>query len=302
MSSKKFIIQVVGPTAVGKTSLAISLAKYFNTEIISFDSRQCYQELRIGVARPSEEELSEVKHHFIASHSIREALNAAWYEEYALQLTNTLFEKYSVLVMVGGTGLYWNAFAKGMDSIPSIDPSVRAELVSAYEKKGMDWLVATLQKKDPAFAAEGEMKNPQRMLRALEVVTATGHSILQYRNQEKKARDFTVISIGLELPRQELVERINARVDQMMEQGLLEEVKSLFPFASLNALQTVGYAELFAYLNHEISLAEAIEKIKINTRQYAKRQMTWFKRDASTTWFPPNASQEVLQLIAEKMR
>ncbi|MFZ9695739.1 MAG: tRNA (adenosine(37)-N6)-dimethylallyltransferase MiaA [Chitinophagaceae bacterium] len=302
MSSKKFIIQVVGPTAVGKTSLAITLAKHFKTEIISFDSRQCYQELRIGVARPLEEELSEVKHYFIASHSIHEPLNAAWYEEYALQLTKNLFETHQVIVMVGGTGLYWNAFAKGMDPLPAIDPSIRAALVSNYEKNGMDWLVATLLEKDPVFAVAGEMKNPQRMLRALEVVTATGQSILQYRNQEKQVRDFTVISIGIELPRQELVERIHTRVDLMMEQGLLEEVKLLLPFASLNALQTVGYAELFAYLNQEISLTEAVEKIKINTRQYAKRQMTWFKRDPATTWFSPGASQEVLQLIAEKLR
>ena len=302
MSSKKFIIQVVGPTAVGKTSLAITLAKHFKTEIISFDSRQCYQELRIGVARPLEEELSEVKHYFIASHSIHEPLNAAWYEEYALQLTKNLFETHQVIVMVGGTGLYWNAFAKGMDPLPAIDPSIRGALVSNYEKNGMDWLVATLQEKDPVFAVAGEMKNPQRMLRALEVVTATGQSILQYRNQEKQVRDFTVISIGIELPRQELVERIHTRVDLMMEQGLLEEVKLLLPFASLNALQTVGYAELFAYLNQEILLTEAVEKIKINTRQYAKRQMTWFKRDPATTWFSPGASQEVLQLIAEKLR
>lgn len=302
MSSKKFIIQVVGPTAVGKTSLAITLAKHFKTEIISFDSRQCYQELRIGVARPLEEELSEVKHYFIASHSIHEPLNAAWYEEYALQLTKNLFETHQVIVMVGGTGLYWNAFAKGMDPLPAIDPSIRAALVNNFEKNGMDWLVATLQEKDPVFAVAGEMKNPQRMLRALEVVTATGQSILQYRNQEKQVRDFTVISIGIELPRQELVERIHTRVDLMMEQGLLEEVKLLLPFASLNALQTVGYAELFAYLNQEISLTEAVEKIKINTRQYAKRQMTWFKRDPATTWFSPGASQEVLQLIAEKLR
>jgi tRNA dimethylallyltransferase len=286
---------------VGKTALAIAIAKHFNTEIISFDSRQCYKELRIGVARPSEAELREVKHHFIASHSIHDALNAAWYERYALQLTKSLFEKHQVVVMVGGTGLYWNAFSKGLDIIPEIDPSIRASLGNAYEKNGMDWLVAALQEKDPAFAAVGEMKNPQRMLRALEVITATGQSILQYRNQEKQTRDFTVISIGLELPRQELVERINVRVDLMMEQGLLEEVKALLPFASLNALQTVGYTELLAHLNQEISLIEAIEKIKINTRQYAKRQLTWFKRDTATTWFSPLAQEEIVKFLDEKL-
>lgn len=301
MFPQKFIIQVAGPTAVGKTALAIRLAKHFNTEIISYDSRQCYKELSIGVARPSAQELSEVTHHFIASHSIHESLNAAWYENYALSLTKTLFEKYKVVVIAGGTGLYWNAFAKGMDAVPAIDPSVRISLIDSYEKYGFDWLSTMLHKKDPAFVAVGEMKNPQRMLRALEVITATGKSILEFRSQEKTARDFTVISIGLELPRQELVARIHTRVDWMMEQGLLEEVRSLLPFTSLNALQTVGYAELFAYLNQEISLDEAVEKIKINTRQYAKRQMTWFKRDLSTSWFNPSNYTDMLKLVEEKL-
>lgn len=302
MAPQKFIIQIAGPTAVGKTALAIKLAKKFNTEIISYDSRQCYKELTIGVARPSPSELKEVPHHFIASHSIHDTLNAAWYEQYALQLVQELFQHHSVLVMVGGTGLYWNAFANGMDPVPAIDPLLREELIASYEQKGFDWLVQTLTQKDPDFATVGEMKNPQRMLRALEVVTATGKSILTFRKQEKQARDFQVISIGLELPRQELVQRINARVDLMMEQGLLEEVRSLLPFASLNALQTVGYTELFAYLRKELSLEEAIEKIKINTRQYAKRQMTWFKRDPATQWFAPSQPTEIIQFVEAQLR
>jgi tRNA dimethylallyltransferase len=301
MAPQKFIIQIAGPTAVGKTALAIGLAKKFNTEIISYDSRQCYKELTIGVARPSAEELATVPHHFIASHSIHDSLNAAGYENYALQKVQELFEKHSVVVMVGGTGLYWNAFANGIDFIPEVDPSLRAEINATYEERGIDWLANTLCEKDPAFAAVGEMKNPQRMLRALEVVTATGKSILTFRKQEKQVRDFQVISIGLELPRQELVARINLRVDQMMQEGLLEEVKSLQPFASLNALQTVGYAELFAYLHNELSLEEAIEKIKSNTRQYAKRQMTWFKRDNSTTWFAPSQQTEIIKLVEAQL-
>lgn len=301
MAPQKFIIQIAGPTAVGKTALAIGLAKKFNTEIISYDSRQCYKELTIGVARPSAEELATVPHHFIASHSIHDSLNVAGYENYALQKVQELFEKHSVVVMVGGTGLYWNAFANGIDFIPEVDPSLRAEINATYEERGIDWLANTLCEKDPAFAAVGEMKNPQRMLRALEVVAATGKSILTFRKQEKQVRDFQVISIGLELPRQELVARINLRVDQMMQEGLLEEVKSLQPFASLNALQTVGYAELFAYLHNELSLEEAIEKIKSNTRQYAKRQMTWFKRDNSTTWFAPSQQTEIIKLVEAQL-
>lgn len=302
MAPQKFIIQIAGPTAVGKTALAITLAKKFNTEIISYDSRQCYKELIIGVARPSPSELKEVPHHFIASHSIHNTLNAAWYEQYALQLVQELFQQHSVLVMVGGTGLYWNAFANGMDPVPAIDPLLREELIASYEQKGFDWLVQTLTQKDPVFASVGEMKNPQRMLRALEVVTATGKSILAFRKQEKQVRDFQIISIGLELPRPELVTRINDRVDLMMEQGLLEEVRSLLPFAAFNALQTVGYAELFAYLREEISLEEAIEKIKVNTRQYAKRQMTWFKRDPATQWFAPSQQAEIIQLVEAQLR
>lgn len=301
MAPQKFIIQIAGPTAVGKTALAIGLAKKFNTEIISYDSRQCYKELTIGVARPSAEELATVPHHFIASHSIHDSLNVAGYENYALQKVQELFEKHSVVVMAGGTGLYWNAFANGIDFIPEVDPSLRAEINATYEERGIDWLANTLCEKDPAFAAVGEMKNPQRMLRALEVVAATGKSILTFRKQEKQVRDFQVISIGLELPRQELVARINLRVDQMMQEGLLEEVKSLQPFASLNALQTVGYAELFAYLHNELSLEEAIEKIKSNTRQYAKRQMTWFKRDNSTTWFAPSQQTEIIKLVEAQL-
>lgn len=301
MAPQKIIIQIAGPTAVGKTALAITLAKKFNTEIISYDSRQCYKELIIGVARPSHNELKEVPHHFIASHSIHDSLNAAWYENYALRKVQDLFQSHSIVVMVGGTGLYWNAFATGMDPVPAIDPLLREELIANYEQKGFDWLVATLTAKDPAFAAVGEMKNPQRMLRALEVVTTTGKSILTFRKQEKQTRDFQVISIGLELPRQELVKRINVRIDSMMEQGLLEEVKSLKSFASLNALHTVGYAELFAYLHNELSLEGAIEKIKSNTRQYAKRQMTWFKRDNSTTWFAPAQVQEIIKFVEAQL-
>jgi tRNA dimethylallyltransferase len=301
MPQKKTIIQIAGPTAVGKTALAITLAKEFNTEILSFDSRQCYRELSIGVARPSIEQLTEVPHHFIASHSVEESLNAAWYEQYALEQVKTIFQQYDVLVMVGGTGLYWKAFAEGLDLIPAIDPSIRTAIIKGYEQGGMEWLTAELLQRDPSFAAAYEMKNPQRMMRALEVVMSSGQSILSFQKNEKKDRAFNIISVGLELPRHELVHRINQRTIQMMEEGLLQEVSALTSLASLNALQTVGYSELFAYLANEYSLEEAIERIQINTRQYAKRQMTWFKRDTSMFWFAPTQGGEIIQMVQQRL-
>ena len=301
MATSKKIIQVAGPTAVGKTAIAIRLARHFNTEIISYDSRQCYQELCIGVARPSPEELAAVPHHFIASHLVKDSLNAAWFEQYALKLSRTLFERYDQVVMVGGTGLYWKAFAEGMDAVPAIDPMLRERITQQYQERGMDWLTKELEAHDPVFAKSGEMQNPQRMMRALEVMLETGQSILTFQKGTKSPREFDVISVGLELPRPVLIERINERVDQMMNQGLLEEVRSLMPYASLNALQTVGYTELFSFLNHEISLEEAVDRIKINTRQYAKRQMTWFRRDTSTQWFTPLQTDAIMQFVENKL-
>lgn len=301
MLSNKKIIQVTGPTGVGKTTLAISLAQLLNTEVISYDSRQCYRELCIGVARPSPEELATVPHHFIASHSVNDTLNAAWFEQYAMALSKSLFEKYDQLIMVGGTGLYWKAFAEGMDTIPTIDPALRSLISQQYQLGGLDWLTKELKAKDPVFAKSGEMQNPQRMMRALEVVMETGMSIVSYQTATKASRDFEIISVGLELPRAALVDRIHTRVDQMMTQGLLEEVRSLVPYATCNALQTVGYTELFSFLNNEISLQEAIERIKTNTRQYAKRQMTWFKREPSTQWFEPTQTERIIQFVEKNL-
>jgi len=295
----KTVIVIAGPTAVGKTAVAIQLAKHFNTEIISADSRQCFKELNIGVARPSVEELQQVKHHFIASHSIHETITAAGFEQYALQKVQELFHQHDVIIMVGGTGLYIKAFCEGLDIIPEIDPAIRQKIITSYEEKGVAWLHEELKEKDPAFAAAGEMQNPQRMMRALEVVESTGQSILSFRKGEKAQRDFNILKIGLELSKEELHHNIHTRVDQMMQAGLLDEVKQLLPYRHLNALQTVGYAELFDHLDGNLALEEAVERIKINTRQYAKRQMTWFRKDKEIEWFVPGYVDEMKKSLYE---
>lgn len=284
---KPTVYIVVGPTAVGKTKYAIELAQKLKTEIISADARQCYQELNIGVARPSELELATVPHHFIASHSIQETVNAGVFEQYALAKTETLLAQYGSVVMVGGTGLYIKAFVEGMDQIPTIDPVIRLQIQEDVSNKGMVWLQAQIQKMDPeywAMADQGEQQNTQRLSRALEVMIGTGKSILRFQQQQKKTRPFNIQKIGLELPREQLYERINQRVLQMVETGLEEEVKSLLPQFHLNALQTVGYQEWLPYFKGEQSRDEVIQAIQQNTRHYAKRQMTWFKKDTSIEW------------------
>lgn len=300
-ATNKTVIIIAGPTAVGKTAVAIRLAKYFETEIISADSRQCFKELSIGVARPSEQELKEVPHHFIASHSVQEELTAATFEQFALQKINELFKVNDIVVMVGGTGLYIKAFCEGLDLIPEIDPAIRQEIVRSYEASGINWLQEQLEKKDPLFSQAGEMQNPQRMMRALEVVESTGQSILSFRKGEKVKRDFNIIKIGLELPKAELHSSIHMRVDNMMEAGLLEEVKRLVHFRNLNALQTVGYAEIFEYIDDNISLQKAMEQIKTHTRQYAKRQLTWFKKDKEFTWFHPSQVEKLKGIITDAL-
>jgi tRNA dimethylallyltransferase len=278
---------VVGPTAVGKTKYAIELAQKLQTEIISADARQCYQELNIGVARPSNKELAQVKHHFIASHSIHDTVNAGTFEAYALAKTTELLAKFGSVVLVGGTGLYIKAFVEGMDQIPAIDPAIRSQIQVDISLKGMDWLQTQVQAKDPAYwasADQGEQQNTQRLSRALEVVTGTGQSILNFQQQSKKSRPFNIQKIGLELPRAQLYDRINQRVVQMVNMGLEEEVNALRPQFHLNALQTVGYQEWLPYFEGQQSKAAVIETIQQNTRHYAKRQVTWFKKDAEINW------------------
>lgn len=298
----KTVILIAGPTAVGKTAVAIHLAKHFQTEIISADSRQCFKEISIGVAKPSAEELNEVKHHFINSHSILKTVTAASYEKHALNAVAEIFQQHTIAVMVGGTGLYIKAFCEGMDEIPAVDETLRNELQQNYQQHGIEWLQLQLQQYDPLFAGKGEMQNPQRMLRALEVIKATGESILTFRKGEKQQRDFNIIKIGLDLPREELYQRINNRVDVMMEEGLLNEAKEVYPLRQLNALQTVGYRELFDHFDGNTSLEKAIDKIKQNSRHYAKRQLTWFRRDDALKWFHPSQLQEIIQYILTQIK
>jgi tRNA dimethylallyltransferase len=299
VANTKTVVIIAGPTAAGKTRVAIELAKHFSTEIISADSRQCFKELNIGVARPSEKELAEVPHHFIASHSIHDEMNAVVFEAYALQKINELFKKHDVVIMVGGTGLYIKAFCEGLDNIPAIDTSVRKGIIDNYEKLGMDWLQQEVKEKDPAFYASGEIQNPHRLMRALEVKEATRKSITEFQKGNKAARDFNIIKIGIAPSKEKLHSNINTRVDKMIEAGLVKEVESLLPYKNLTALQTVGYTEIVDYLENKISLPAAVEKIKISTRQYAKRQMTWFKKDPEIRWFNPD---EIDSIVIELSR
>ncbi len=300
LPAQKHVVIVAGPTAVGKTALAIALAEKFHTSIISADSRQCYGELDIGVARPSVEELDRVKHYFIASHSIHDELSAGSFEQYALQAAEEIFHQHYTAVMVGGTGLYIKTFCEGMDTMPTIDPAVRNLVTSSYKEKGLLWLQTEVQVKDPVFWQTAEQQNPQRLMRALEVVYGTGQSITAYRNKHKIQRPFRITKIGLELPRELLYDRINKRVDMMMEAGLLDEARAVYPFRNLNALQTVGYKELFDHFDGHCTLPEAVKQIKQNTRHYAKRQMTWFKKDAAIKWVDARETDKmILEFNAE---
>ncbi len=298
MPQQKTLVVVAGPTAVGKTAISIQLAEHYKTSILSFDSRQCYRELNIGVAKPSDTELGRVPHYFINSHSIHEAVDAAVFEKYALQTLEQLFAENDIVIATGGTGLYLKALCDGIDAMPTIAAALREQLRTAYERQGMPWLKETLATADPVYFANGETENPHRMLRALEVVKSTGQSIRHFQQNNKVQRPFTTIKTALQLPRQQLIDRIHQRVDHMMDEGLIEEAKTLYPFRHLQALQTVGYTELFDYFENKCSLSTAVENIKTHTRQYAKRQMTWFRKDTGIYWFEnasPSAIIEWLQ-------
>ena len=298
----KTCIIIAGPTAVGKTTTAIELAKYFKTEIISSDSRQCYRELNIGVAKPSPQQLASVLHHFINSHSIHDDVTAAEFETFALNVANKVFDKSDIAVIVGGTGLYIKSFCDGLDDIPAASVYFKKELQQRYQEEGIDWLTKELAEKDPRFYEHGEMQNPHRMMRALEVMHASGRSILSFYTGQKKLRPFNIIKVALALPREYLYENINTRTEQMMNLGLLHEAKELLVYKSLKPLQTVGYRELFAHLEGGISLEEAVKLIKQNTRHYAKRQMTWFKKDAEFTWMSPGNATDVISFIKERLK
>jgi tRNA dimethylallyltransferase len=297
----KTIIVVAGPTAVGKTTVGIELAAHFETAVLSADSRQCYRELNIGVAKPSKQQLQQVPHYFIDSHSIHQKVDVAVYEQYALQTLQKLFGEKDVVVIVGGTGLYIKTLCEGIDAMPEIPPATRRQVREGFYEGGLAWLQQQVLEKDPLFYASGEIKNPHRIMRALEFVMATGQSIKTWQKGQPVQRPFSIIKIGLQLPREILIENIHKRVDAMIEQGLPEEVKSLLPFQHLQALQTVGYRELMDHFNGICSLDAAVEFIKTNTRQYAKRQMTWFKKDTATQWFEPGGSKEIINYAESKL-
>lgn len=300
MQEASTIFIICGPTAIGKTAFAIQLAEALGTEIISADSRQCYKELGIAVAKPSPAQLARVPHHFIDTHSIHDTVNVGVFEQYALQKAETLFQKHQSIVMVGGTGLYLKAFAEGIDEMPTIAPAIREQVIADYEQNGLAWLQEQVQIMDPSFWLQSEQKNPQRLMRALEFKLSTGDSILDFRKRAIKERPFKMVKIGMESPREILYQRINQRVDQMLDQGLVAEAQALMPFQNANALQTVGYQELFAHFKGAISEAMAIEQIKQHTRQYAKRQMTWFKKETSIRWMDAStiSVEKVLELDA----
>lgn len=281
----KYLITVIGPTAIGKTALAIDIARHFKCNIISADSRQFFKEMAIGTAVPSAEELAAAPHHFIQHISIFEDYSVGDFERDAIAMLDALFKENDLAVMVGGSGLYIDAVLKGLDDFPDIDPSIREKLQEAYREHGIEYLQQQLEKLDPVHYEKVARQNPQRLMRALEVCIGTGRPYSSFLNLKKNSRSFTPIIIGLEADREEMYSRINRRVDIMVQNGLIEEARALYPHKNLNALQTVGYRELFSYFDGEITQAFAIEEIKKNTRRFAKRQLTWFKRTEKAKWF-----------------
>lgn len=281
----KTLIVIVGPTAIGKTALSIQLAKHLKTDIISCDSRQFYKEMNIGTAVPSLEELEAAKHYFIQNRSVFDIYNVGQFEIDALKKLEELFEIHQTVIMVGGSGLYIDAVIKGFDVFPEIDPKIREQLINRLEEEGIKTLQHELQKLDPLSYESIAIDNPHRLIRALEICIGSNQPYSSFINKEKKQRNFRVVKIGLEAERSVLYDRINKRVDLMIENGLIDEAKNLFQHKDLNALQTVGYRELFSYFDGSISLEKAIEEIKKNSRRFAKRQLTWFRRDPEIIWY-----------------
>jgi len=294
---KPTLVVIAGPTAIGKTALAIQVAQNLNAEIISSDSRQFYKELKIGVAAPGDEELKAVKHHFVGHLSIFDSYNVSAYEQDVLKFLNFYFKEHRYAVMVGGSGLYIDAVCNGIDAFPDIDETLRKGLKERFQSNGIESIRDQLKELDPAYYEVVDLNNPNRIIRALEVCLMTGKLYSEQRRNKAVERDFDIIKIGLNRPREELVEIIHKRVDIMLEMGLVEEVKGLYSHKTLNALNTVGYKEIFNYLDGVWSLDVAVEKIKTNTRRYAKRQMTWFNRDKEIKWFLPTDSEVVMQYI-----
>ena len=298
--SQKTLLVILGPTAIGKTAQAIQIAQKLDTEIISADSRQFFREMNIGTAKPSEKELNAVKHHFINSHNITDDFNVGDFEKNGIEILSEVFKTRDTAILVGGSGLYINAICEGFDDLPKADPSIRKQLNQQLLSEGPGALRLQLKQLDPDHF-EKVKDNPQRLIRALEVCIATGRPFSSYHQGQKKKRPFNCLKIGLNTDRKELYERIDRRVDEMIDQGLAEEVRSLLPYRHLNALNTVGYSELFAFFDGTMSFEKAVELIKQNTRRFAKRQLTWFRRDPDIQWFEPGEDEKVLALIRSRI-
>lgn len=301
MSNRSYLILVVGPTAVGKTDICLNLAKKFNTEIVSCDSRQFYREMKLGTAKPSSDELQQVPHHFINSLSIEEDYDVRKFEKEALALLEGLFKHHQLVIMTGGSGLFADAIVNGMDEMPEVASEIRAGIIQEYEQKGLGFLQEEVAKNDPEYFGIVDQKNPQRLMRALEIWRGTGKKFSSFRVKSKKERPFEVIKIGLERDREALYVRIDLRMDQMIAAGLFDEADALFGKRNLNALQTVGYSEIFGYVEGKYDKEEAIRLLKRNSRRYAKRQMTWFKKDESIKWFSPEKQGEILAYIQDQI-
>ena len=296
------LIVVVGPTGVGKSDISIQLAKHFDSDIISADSRQFYRELSIGTAVPSAKDLQTVPHHFIQSKSIHDYYNVSEFETEALELISQLFVSKNPLILTGGSMLYVDTICNGIDDIPTVNPEIRNEVTRWFEQNGLEALQQRLLQIDPEYYGVADLNNPKRLLHAVEIYQMTGKTFTSFRKNTIKERPFRMIKIGINQDRNVLYDRINTRVNQMMEAGLLEEVRSVYPFRSLNSLNTVGYKELFSYLDGDCTLEEAVDLIQRNTRKYARKQLTWFRRDQKIKWFEPEQLDEIIRYIDGKMK
>jgi tRNA dimethylallyltransferase len=300
-SRKNTLLVILGPTASGKTGIAVEVAKHFNTEIISADSRQFYKEIPIGTAAPDKKDLSEVKHHFVGHLSIFDEYNISRFEKDVLGLLKQKFQQHSLMVMAGGSGMYLDAVCNGIDELPDPDEKIRSELNKTFAEKGIEALQQQLKKLDLPYYHKVDLQNPKRLMRAIEVCLQTGKRFSDLRKHKPASRDFNIIKIGLFLPRETLYSRINQRTDMMIKTGWLDEARAVYPYKHLNSLNTVGYKELFNYLSGEWPLEKAIEKIKTNTRRYAKRQITWFKRDNTINWLHPDNIQTIIKFAENRI-
>ncbi|MDR3652489.1 MAG: tRNA (adenosine(37)-N6)-dimethylallyltransferase MiaA [Paludibacter sp.] len=296
------LLVLLGPTGVGKTNISLNLAVHLGCPIVSSDSRQFYRELKIGTAAPTDEQLKKVKHYFIGSHSIHDEYNAGQYEQDAIQLLGELFQKHKVVMLVGGSMMYIDAVCNGMDDIPTVDAQTRTFWQIQYTDFGIEFIQNELLKLDPAHYGEVDLQNPKRIIHALEVCSMTGKPYSDLRTGQRKLRNFNILKIGLNRPRPELYDRINTRVDEMMDEGLLLEAKQFYQFRELNALNTVGYKELFEYMDGNWTLEFAVNMIKQDTRRYAKRQLTWFNRDKEILWFHPEELESKIELVAQNLK